>query len=213
MNNNRYYVYVWRIKDTNEVFYVGKGSGKRYKTLNGRTKLFLDVYNTHDCYVQIAYNNLDEETAYKTEYILVQYFKKKGHLTNQTNGGDGSRFEMYTPEFRLQISKQRRQPDSVYQSKEFKLKCSKSGSDNPNYGHHWTTEMKEKLRIKQIESKRYVGSKNPNSKRIKCLETGEIFECILDAQKKYNVKSPASFWYALNLPNRTAAKLHWDYVS
>ena len=28
---NEYYVYEWFIVDTNEVFYVGKGKGNRYK--------------------------------------------------------------------------------------------------------------------------------------------------------------------------------------
>lgn len=203
MNQNKYYVYVWKIKETDEVFYVGKGCGDRYKNLRNRNKFFLDMYNSHDCYVQIAYNYLDEETAYDIEYLLVQYFKTKGRLTNQTDGGDGTRgFKMpkeainkikatlknfYTPEKRKEVSEQRKQVDSIYQTREFALKSTNngnwSGSNNPNYGHHWTADMKERLRNKQIESKRYVGSKNPNSKRIKCLETGEIFECILDAQK------------------------------
>lgn len=233
MSENKYYVYVWRIKDTNEVFYVGKGCGDRYKTIRGRNKFFLDMYNSHNCYVQIAYSGLDEETAYKIEYLLVQHFKTKGRLTNQTDGGDGTRGfkmpteaiekikntlkKMYTPEKRQQISEERRRPDSVYQSEEFKRKSTNDGNwcgvNNPNYGHHWTDDMKAKLRAKQKESKRYIGSKNPNSKRIKCIETGELFECIQDAQIKYNVKSQASFTWALQYPNRTAAGLHWVQVS
>jgi hypothetical protein len=233
MNENKYYVYVWKIKNTNEVFYIGKGCGDRYKSLRSRNKFFLDMYNSHDCYVQIAYRNLDEETAYRIEYLLVQYFKDKGRLTNQTDGGDGTRgFKMpleviekikstlrkkYTPELKKAISDERKQPNSIYQSELFKLKSTNngnwSGSNNPNYGHRWSEEMKNNLRNKQIESKRYIGSKNPNHKRIKCIETNEFFDCVQDAQAKYNVKNQSSFSWALKYPTRTAAGLHWVQVS
>lgn len=62
---------------------------------------------------------------------------------------------------------------------------------------------------KQKESNRYNGAKNPNSKKIMCLETGESFKCIKDAMEKYGVKYAASFTAAINKPTRTAAKLHW----
>lgn len=37
---NRFYVYVWIRKDTNNVFYVGKGSNNRYKDLSMRISGF-----------------------------------------------------------------------------------------------------------------------------------------------------------------------------
>ena len=35
-NKNDFYVYEWFNIDTNEVFYVGKGRGKRYKEVKRR---------------------------------------------------------------------------------------------------------------------------------------------------------------------------------
>ncbi len=46
---NKYYVYEWFIVSTDEVFYVGKGCGDRYKKLSGRNKFFMDMYRTHQC--------------------------------------------------------------------------------------------------------------------------------------------------------------------
>ena len=37
----KFYVYEWYIVDTNEVIYVGKGTGNRYKQTN-RNKMFND---------------------------------------------------------------------------------------------------------------------------------------------------------------------------
>lgn len=45
-----FYIYEWYNKDTKEIFYVGKGCGKRVRQIKGRNKLFLDY---------ISKNNVD----------------------------------------------------------------------------------------------------------------------------------------------------------
>lgn len=227
---NKYYVYEWFIVPTGEVFYVGKGCGGRYKTLSSRNKFFLDMYNTHDCDVRIIEDQLYEDDAYELEHSTVRWYREHTNyrLTNQTDGGDGTRGYKPSEEqkgkiglyfkkkwedatWRQNIISQRHDPDSTYQSQEFKQKISSlvSGEKNPNYGNYWTEEMKENLRQKQKESCRYVGTRNPNHKSIQCVETQERFECIKYAKEKYGVKSQASFTIALDHPNRTAAGLHW----
>lgn len=54
MIQNEYYIYEWFIIPTNEVFYVGKGKNKRYKTVRNRNKYFLDMYKAHECDVRIV---------------------------------------------------------------------------------------------------------------------------------------------------------------
>lgn len=108
----------------------------------------------------------------------------------------------------------RNSDDSVYKTEEFKNKISKivQGENNPNYGNYWSDEQKHSLSEKM--KGRYEGKNNPNygnhwseeqknhlrelrknpkynnenhgmAKRIICLETGEIFECIKYAKQKY----------------------------
>ena len=50
-----YYVYKWFLKDTGEVFYIGKGCGDRYKNTSKRNKKFKEIYNTNpdNCAVEI----------------------------------------------------------------------------------------------------------------------------------------------------------------
>lgn len=232
--HNKYYVYEWFFTDTDEVFYVGKGCGKRYKTVSKRNKFFLDMYHTHSCDVRIIEKDLYEEDAYALEYSTIMWYREHTNfrLTNQTDGGDGTRGfkpspehiqkiakaskdRWQDPEYRARIAESRHQPDSTFQSEEFKHKISLlvQGTNNPNYGHHWTEEMKEKASKRVSESGQYVGSKNPKAKPIMCVETGEVFDCIKYAQEKYRVKYGASFTVALKHPTRTAAGLHWQYIS
>lgn len=69
MNENRYYVYEWYVKDTNEVFYVGKGTKRRAGQLK-ENKYFMSMYNTHDCDYRIVIDELTEEQAFQKEMEL-----------------------------------------------------------------------------------------------------------------------------------------------
>jgi len=231
---NKYYVYEWYIVPTGEVFYVGKGCGDRCTTIRGRNKFFLDMYNTHECAVRIIEDNLYEEDAFQLEHDTVLWYRAHNNyrLTNQTDGGDGIRGHRFSEEhkahmaeaskkrwqnegWKQEVIRKRHLPDSTYQSKEFKEKISSlvQGESNPNFGHHWTEGMKSALRNKQRDSRRYKDAKNPKSKRIQCVETGEIFDCVKFAKEKYNVKWDASFTVAIDHPTRTAAGLHWISLS
>lgn len=225
-----YYVYVWYIIDTNEVFYVGKGTGKRYKTLSSRNKFFRNMYQSHNCDVKIIHNNLTEDQAFDLEKQTIKWYRENTNyrLTNQTDGGDGisgwkpteafkqkqsaiNKKRWENPEYRARIIAMRSDPNGPLKSQAFRDKIAElvKGEKNPNYQHYWPEDRKEALRQKQKQNKLYNGHTNPNAKKIQCVETGEIFDCITYAQNKYKVKSITSFSVALDKPNRTAAHLHW----
>lgn len=193
MEDRRFYVYEWYIVDTNEVFYVGKGTGDRYKRLGGRNYFFQCMYNTHNCNVRKIYEHLTENEAFEKEIETIKFYRENTNyrLTNQTDGGEGVSGWIPTDEFRNKISKMVK------------------GSNNPNYQNYWSYEQKESLRQKQKCNPLYIGESNPNAKRIICVETGEVFNCIKFAKEKYNIKSDASITVALKNPTRTAGGMHW----
>src|SRR5690625_530351 len=62
-----FYVYEWFIKDTGEVFYVGKGRGNRYKTFHERAyeaEKIREIYDTDIRFVEVG---LTEERAIELE--------------------------------------------------------------------------------------------------------------------------------------------------
>lgn len=74
------------------------------------------------------------------------------------------------------------------------------GKNHPFYGKHHTEETKKKMselhrgkkhteesKKKMSESRK--GEKNPKAKKIICVTTGEIFDCIKHGGEKYNVHS------------------------
>lgn len=170
--------------------------------------------------------------ANRLEHFYVEKYNTKiPNGYNLTDGGDGTKGikpsddfkkrqsiihkeQWQDEEFKERMLQYRQNPNGVYKSQEFRDKISKivSGKNNPNYGNHWTQEQKDRLREKQKQNPIYKNEQNPNAKRIRCKETGEIFECIKFAKEKYGIKSDGSLTVALKNPNRTAAKMHWEYL-
>ena len=166
----------------------------------------------------------------KEKYYISLYNTKFPNGYNLTDGGEGTvnwipskefrerqsiiQKERWTEDYKKKISIERRKENSVYQSAEFKNKISKlvSGENNPNFNNKWSDLQKEKLRQKQKNNPIYLNENNSNAKRIMCIESGEIFNCIKYAKEKYGIKSDGSLTAALKNPNRTAAKLHWKYL-
>jgi hypothetical protein len=85
----RYYVYVWKINDTGEVIYVGKGTGKRYLTRKRENKYFMNMVKSHDCSPEIIYDNLTEREAFDKEIETIALYRLLCHrLTNVQDGGE-----------------------------------------------------------------------------------------------------------------------------
>lgn len=90
MQKKYFYVYKWFNKDTNEVFYIGKGCKNRYKEIKQRNEYFKEYYNTHNCDVEIIEYFDTEEEAFAKEKELIEFFRNKGEsFANLDDGGMG----------------------------------------------------------------------------------------------------------------------------
>lgn len=101
-----FYVYEWFNKNTNEIFYVGKGTKNRYKQIRKRNKLFLEYINNNECDVRIIKYFDNEEEAFNYEHIRICKLKNIGQYDcNLDNGGKGGIKFIWTPEMRKYYSK------------------------------------------------------------------------------------------------------------
>ena len=86
---NRFYVYEQYNIETGEIFYVGKGTGRRLKSPNGRNRYFLRYKNKYNCDVRIVKDNLTNDESLELEAELIAKYKKENQpLTNLTDGGE-----------------------------------------------------------------------------------------------------------------------------
>ena len=98
---NKFYVYEWYNLENNEVFYVGKGSGNRYKSLRSRNKFFIEYYNNNPTDVRIVKYFDNEDEAYKYEEKLTILYKKNNQCKcNLMHGGYGGYSKIWTKEMK-----------------------------------------------------------------------------------------------------------------
>jgi len=66
-NKNRFYVYCHQRKTDGKCFYIGKGTGKRYKSKYGRNIYWNRIVNKHGFVPIILINNISERKAFELE--------------------------------------------------------------------------------------------------------------------------------------------------
>lgn len=88
-----FYVYLHRKATTGEVFYVGKGKGKRAWSHNGRTDFWKRIVSKHGLVVEIHLNGIQEWYAFELESQLIALHGRldqhNGCLVNMCDGGEG----------------------------------------------------------------------------------------------------------------------------
>lgn len=82
------------------------------------------------------------------------------------------------------------------------------GENNPMYGKHHTDEAKKKMSERKKDI--YLGSKNPNARKIRCIELDKVFDTVEDALKFINRKR-SSLWDAMKRGGKCGG-YHWEYV-
>lgn len=73
-----YYVYFHIRLDTNTVFYIGKGKGRRSTSKRNRNDYWHNIVNSKGYTVKKVSQGLDEESAYNLESKMIQMFKGFG---------------------------------------------------------------------------------------------------------------------------------------
>ena len=99
-----FYTYAHYRKDTNTVFYIGKGTGNRLMTTKSRNKWWQAIANKHGWRAEIIAEWPTEAEAFEHEKFLIKCFRDMGVvLTNQTDGGEGFTGGRHTAESREAI--------------------------------------------------------------------------------------------------------------
>jgi hypothetical protein len=130
-----FYVYQHRAADTGNIFYVGKGKGKRFCDKNKRGRYWKFYVAKHGFVSEIIANNLDEELSFLAEMECIDAYKKRGiKLVNMTDGGEGcSGFSMRHSE-----------------EQKAKWRQSRIGIPSPRKGVNLSDSTKEKMRFARL---------------------------------------------------------------
>ena len=199
--DTEFYVYAHKRGDNNEIFYIGKGNKKRCIDTNNRNFHWINIVNKYNYYVEILYNNLSEEDAFKIEAELISKYgrldNKTGLLVNMTDGGEGSKGIKFTDEWKKNKS------ISMTGNKNHMFNKRFYGDNNPNYGNRGKNNslskaivaldfngnlIKEYDCIKNVIIDGYIPSivsNCCNHKRSQTMNTQFLFKSEYDNTKEY----------------------------
>ena len=198
-NEKRFYGYGYIRLDTNTYFYIGKGTGKRYRELDtGRTTHFKNILKATQCVVEILYDNLTEEESLILEQDIIEDLvfnegytmefdeernEHSYHLINCTYGGEGISGYRYTEEQRKKCARPKEQNGM----------WGKKGELCPSYGMIRDDDFKDRVR-----------KHNPRSTKCYCIELDRTFDSCQQAmnilKEEYGIKLTFG-WLSKNLDN------------
>lgn len=141
----QFYVYEWYIVDTGEIFYVGKGSGKRAISMKDRNKYFKNIRKKHECNYRIIRYFDDENAAYDFEREYGLILKSRGEARACYVLGNFSRFI----------------DESVI--RKMKPTQIKKGSVPWNHGVKMNEEFRSKCKARQIGKKQSIETRQKRS--------------------------------------------------
>jgi hypothetical protein len=206
---NIYYTYKHTIKETGEVFYIGRGKNKRAWDRNGRNSYWKRIVGRHEYVVEIIKDNMEIEESKKLEIDLIAQFKPR---TNFTKGGDGTLGYVFDPDF---VKERNQKNKDLYKDPKWVEKRNKSlteamsrpevkvnvceglrkyhekriaeGKPAPWAGHKMSEEAKKAISESQKGEKGYwYGKITAMAKKVINLDTAEIFATIKTAAKSVN---------------------------
>lgn len=229
-----YTIYLHRTP-SNKV-YIGmtkcKNLNARWKNGNGYAtcRLFnraIEKYGWENIQHEILYEGLTREEAEAKEIEMIEEYRSRDpkYGYNIENGGYG--VGKHSEETLRKMSENRKGKcvgkDNPFYGKHHPPEWIKShlcGESNPMYGlkgekHHnygmkHTEEALEKMRAAKIG--KYTGATNPKARRVLCVETDQVFECIKDASAATGA-GISSISSAIHGSQKTAGGYHWRLLS
>ena len=138
--NPVFYVYQHLKADTGEIFYVGKGMGRRAHDSYHRSKYWKNIVAKHGVIVEFIQAHITEPESIRIEIATIDKYRKQGlQIINMTDGGDGTSGYSHTEEHKQMMS------------------TKQSGENNPRFGKVGTRkgavvtlETLEKLRLSHL---------------------------------------------------------------
>ena len=202
-----FYVYEHLKNTDGSVFYVGKGFGNRCKRTTNRNKYWHNIVNKHGFKVNFVASNLDEEFALLVEIERIDQLRRLGvKLCNLTNGGEGVSGLKFSVDSLKKLSKShlgiRPTEETLKKLSALRKGVAKTEDHKKKiaFANKGKKRTKEQI-VKMIERL---------SKKVLCVETGDIFLNANEAAKKTGAPK-SGIGKVCRGERKTAGKFTWRF--
>ena len=192
-----FYVYAHRKATTGEIFYIGKGTGRRAQKRQ-RGAMWQSIVNKHGLIVEIIQDGLQEWAAFELEQDLIALHGRRdcgyGPLANMTDGGDGAagcacteakraklsqhfKGVQRTPEHLAKIRAALADPDVQKKRGQAISKARKGLRHSPSHYQNYMAAHADPVK----RERRLAAVRAALAKPVVCIETGQVFPMITAA--------------------------------
>ena len=196
-----FYVYQHKEADTGRVFYIGRGTGKRWKQSGSkRNEYWHRIVKKHGGFIaEKIYEGITSDRANDLEVMLILAYGRE-NLCNLTDGGKGASGYIPTKEWRDHMSKKM---SGRIRSKEWceNISISKRGDKHQNYGEkHKTSTINAMLghgsnpkicTFTHVSGERFIGTINEIVRKYSLSKTDR---CNLSAHRDHGRYKHVKGW-------------------
>lgn len=165
--DSKFFVYLHRRSSDDKVFYIGKGTGRRFSSVKSRNPHWHNVAKKHGWYYEIVFENLSHQEALDLERETISemtYFCEP--LTNMNGGGTGFAGFSMPEDVKAKISKAVK--------KSFLDEKRKETHRISVTGRRWSEESKREFSKSKESRKKH---------KWESLETGDV-HCLTQAEAR-----------------------------
>ena len=205
-----YFIYMHKNKQNGKI-YIGQTKSLKDRWKASAYENCTRFYNAIKCYGWDNFQHivlqegltLEEANQKQTYYIQLYNTINQNFGYNLSKGGDNKQF--LSQETFQKLSNKSLQ---LWQQEQYRQKQHQARLKS------WQNNIERKTKL----SNRVSGEKNPRARKIQCIETGEIFLTIKDAQKKYNQGKRSGISFVCQGKRKHALKdqegtpLSWKYI-
>jgi hypothetical protein len=210
----KYYVYCHRNPITNEIFYIGKGSGPRAYITQSRGQYWKNYVKKYGIpIVEILYDNLEENESFTLEKYLIESLGRKdlgtGILVNTSDGGKGSSGMVHSEKTKDIIRKARKGKPSNNKGKTWTQK-NKREKNKPR-GKYKTRKDKGKTFSKEIKAKFSEGKRNKSKEVLQLDMQGNLIKEWRSAADAIDNTGFKGIYNCLTGISKQSGKFIWRY--
>ena len=229
-----YYVYVHRKASDGKVFYVGKGTaGRAWQSGYKRNEHWNRIVEKHGFTVDLVETGYENWYAQEREIELIAFYGIE-NLCNMTEGGEnGGAGRKWSVESRAKLSASKKgKPNPGISGDKSHMKTAESkamfsamfkgrampwmtGENNPAYKIE--NRIATSIRCKGKKRPDITGANHKGAKKVLCIETGVVFDCLKDAEKWLRsngrpLATQANISSACTGNLKTAYGYHWKHA-
>ena len=177
----QFYVYAHKKPISGEIFYIGKGRGRRAYQTHSRNRWWNHIVSKHGFDVEILFDHLTEQDAFDLERSEIARIGR-GNLCNNSDGGEGPAGAKHSEDACLKKSEIVKSKWAASPDRRSQVSAAFKGRwAIPEYRDMVIAAQKAAYNNPEVISAKKIAMRKSHATPVKCVDTEVVYSTIADA--------------------------------